>query len=84
MKISVNFIQKNNELIANCPELNINCYGADKHDAVRRMQTVVNFYIESAKEIGLYIEALTEIVTDGTERWEVAPEKIYASTNTLH
>ena len=65
MKISVKLIQLNNEFIANCPELDINCYGIDKNEAIRRIQNVILFYIDSAKELGFDIEKLYEISIDG-------------------
>jgi hypothetical protein len=37
MKISVKLIEHENEFIANCPELDINCYGGNRNDAIRRI-----------------------------------------------
>ncbi|MDR3237128.1 MAG: hypothetical protein LBT84_01350, partial [Spirochaetia bacterium] len=65
MKISVNLIERDNEFIANCPELDINCYAGNKDDAIRRIQDIINFYIESAQEFGLDVESMTELVVDG-------------------
>ncbi len=65
MKITVNLIKVDNEFIANCPELDINCYGSDKDEAIRRIQSVIYFYIDSAKELGLDVENLQEIIIDG-------------------
>jgi len=73
MKITVRLIEHENEFIANCPELDINCYGGDKCEAVRRIQNVINFYIDSAKELGLDVENLSEIFIDG--EWNKIPDK---------
>lgn len=67
MKISVKFIQNENEIIANCPELDINCYAFSKDEAIRRIKNVITFYIESAKELGLEVETLKEISIEGRE-----------------
>ncbi|MFA5518282.1 MAG: hypothetical protein WDA74_03420 [Spirochaetota bacterium] len=55
MNISINLINTGTEFIANCPELDINCYGSDKEEAMQRIRKVIAFYIESAKELGLDI-----------------------------
>ena len=65
MKITVNLIELDNEYIATCPELDINCYGADKNEAVKRIQNVINFYLNSAKELGLDVINFNEIQIDG-------------------
>jgi hypothetical protein len=65
MKLSIRLIQNHEEIIANCPELDINCYGSDKAEAIRRIKKVINFYVDSAKELGLDVESLTEITIDG-------------------
>lgn len=65
MRITVNLIKMDNEFIANCPELDINCYGENKHEALKRIQNVIYFYIDSAKELGLDVENLQEIMIDG-------------------
>jgi hypothetical protein len=65
MKLSIKLIQNHEEIIANCPELDINCYGSDKAEAIRRIKKVINFYVDSAKELGLDVESLTEISIDG-------------------
>jgi phosphotransferase system HPr-like phosphotransfer protein len=68
MKISVKLIQSNDEIIANCPELDINCYGSDRNEAIRRIGSVIHFYINSAKELGLDVENLREIEIDGEKK----------------
>jgi hypothetical protein len=65
MKLSVKIIQSHDEIIANCPELDINCYGSDKEEAVRRIKKVIDFYVDSAKELGLDVESLSEISVEG-------------------
>ncbi len=65
MKLSVNIIELDNEYIANCPELDINCYGVDKSEAVRRIVNVLQFYIDSAKELGIDVESIDDIKIDG-------------------
>jgi hypothetical protein len=65
MKLSIKIIQNNDEIIANCPELDINCYGSDKHEAISRIKKVITFYVDSAKELGLDVEPLNEITIDG-------------------
>ena len=64
MKININVIQQENEFMAVCPELDINCYGKDKADAIRRIQNVIIFYIESAKELGFDVNKLEEVFVE--------------------
>lgn len=65
MKLSIKLIHNHKEIIANCPELDINCYGSDKEEAIRRIKNVITFYVNSAKELGLDVESLDEISVDG-------------------
>ena len=65
MELSVKLFETEKEFIANCPELDINCYGSNKNEAIRRLKNVIQFYIKSAKELGLDIELFDEIVIDG-------------------
>ncbi len=65
MKISIRLIENNNEIIANCPELDINCYAADKNEALRRIRDVIHFYVDSARELGLSVETLQELSIEG-------------------
>jgi len=74
MKISVQVIEAENEYIATCPELDINCYGYDKKEAVNRIEKVIQFYIESAKELGLDVDSLHEIKIDGENRETQNPQ----------
>ncbi len=65
MKISVTLSSRGSEFVANCPELDINCYGSSRNDAVRRMQAIISFYMESARDFGADVETMTEMVIDG-------------------
>jgi predicted RNase H-like HicB family nuclease len=67
MNISIKLIDNGSEYIANCPELDINCYGSDRDEALRRIRAVINFYINSAKELGISINPLKDLSFDGTE-----------------
>ncbi len=58
MDISITLIEDGKEYIANCPELDINCYGASEEEATRRIKNVINFYIDSAKEFGVNVSSL--------------------------
>ena len=53
MNISIKLIDNGSEYIANCPELDINCYAPNKEDALRRIKAVIYFYINSAEELGI-------------------------------
>ncbi len=65
MHISINLTEKENEYIANCPELDINCYGENRKQAVRRIQQVIEFYIQSARDLGLDVERFNEVSIEG-------------------
>jgi len=66
MNISIKLIDNGSEYIANCPELDINCYGSDKDEAIRRIRAVISFYINSAKELGISINPLKDISFEGS------------------
>ena len=68
MNISIKLINNGEEYIANCPELDINCYGSNENEAVRRLKDVINFYINSAKELGIDINPLKDISFEGSEK----------------
>lgn len=74
MKISINLQENNNEFIAICPELEINCYGTNKNEAIRRIKNVLQFYIHSAKELGLDVEKVESLTVEG--------KKVNISSNT--
>ena len=84
MNISIKLIENGNEYIANCPELDINCYGSDKDEAIRRIGSVINFYINSAKELGLDVENLNEISIDGEKKRLVLTDFERASNETIN
>jgi phosphosulfolactate synthase (CoM biosynthesis protein A) len=84
MKISVKLIEHENEFIANCPELDINCYGGNRNDAIRRIQSVINFYIESAKELGLDVENLSEIMIEGEWNREFESGKNHMASESIN
>jgi len=65
MKLSIKLVEVEKEFIANCPELDINCYGSNREEAVRRLKSVLQFYIESAHEFGLDVESFESISVDG-------------------
>ncbi|MBN2040847.1 MAG: hypothetical protein JW864_12460 [Spirochaetes bacterium] len=65
MKLSAELIKSEKEFVARCPELDINCYGSDKNEAIRRLKSVIQFYIDSAKELGLEIDAMIALSIDG-------------------
>ncbi len=67
MNISIKLIDNGSEYIANCPELDINCYGSDRNEALRRIRAVINFYISSAKELGISINPLKDILFEGND-----------------
>ena len=67
MKITVKIFETEQEFIANCPELDINCYGASRHTAVQRLIRVLQFYIDAAKEFGLDVEHLDSVTVDGEQ-----------------
>jgi hypothetical protein len=84
MKLSIKLIQSHDEIIANCPELDINCYGSDKDEAIRRIKTVINFYMDSARELGLDVESLTEISVEGEKNQPVVEETITSNSNSIN
>ena len=84
MKISIKMIKNENEIIANCPELDINCYGSNENEAIRRIKNVIHFYLESAKELGLEIENFNEISIEGEANKTTIQEKIDLSINTIN
>jgi predicted RNase H-like HicB family nuclease len=84
MKISVKLIENENEIIANCPELDINCYGSSKKEAVRRIKSVIHFYIESARELGLDVENLKEIAVEGDRKVNLEEATFSSSTDIIN
>jgi len=84
MKLSIKLIHNHDEIIANCPELDISCYGSDRNEAIRRIKKVINFYMESARELGLEVENLTEISIDGENKQTLNDKFIKSCTNTIN
>jgi predicted RNase H-like HicB family nuclease len=73
VKIFIKVIELDNEFIANCPELDVNCYGKTRNEAVRRLVSVLRFYIDSAHEMGLDVERLDTVLVEGDKNsgfWE--------------
>jgi predicted RNase H-like HicB family nuclease len=52
------FKEKEGSYIATCPKLEIYSYGETPDIAIDRLKKVVNFYMESAEELGVTIEDL--------------------------
>jgi len=84
MKISVKLIENKSEFIANCPELDINCYGSNKNEAIRRIKSVIQFYIDSAKELGLDVQNLNEILIEGDINQSLKEDILLNSTDTIN
>ena len=81
MNISIKLIDNGNEYIASCPELDINCYGSNKDEALRRIKAVISFYINSAKELGININPLKDIICDENDSRSFSHEsKLYNNT----
>ncbi len=84
MKLSIKLIPNHEEIIANCPELDINCYGADRSEAIRRIKKVIHFYVDSAKEFGLDVESLDEISIEGESELALSESESTSPTNTIN
>ncbi len=65
MKLSIKLMEIEKEVIASCPELDVNCYGVNRGEAIRRLKNVLQFYIDSAQEFGLEVERFEAISIDG-------------------
>ncbi len=85
MKINIKIVKTENEFIANCPELDVNCYGPSRNDAVRRIVSVLQFYVEAAQEMGLDVERLDSVMIDGDKGLSPCPrEIIHPGTGSIH
>ncbi len=85
MKIHVRIIESEKEIIANCPELDVNCYGKSKNEAVRRLVNVLQFYIDAASELGLDVERLETVTVDGeTVATAPAAEMVRHNSESIH
>ena len=67
MNISIKLINNGSEYIANCPELDINCYGPNKDDALRRIKAVIYFYINSAEELGISTDSFKDTLFEDSD-----------------
>jgi predicted RNase H-like HicB family nuclease len=84
MKLSITLMQIENEYIASCPELEINCYGSDKGDAIRRIKNVLQFYIASAQELGFEVESLDSMVIEGGNTLPFRDHAIVETPGSVH
>lgn len=84
MKLSIRVFEHKDEFIANCPELEINCYGTDRNDAVRRIQTVLQFYISSAQELGFDVENFDTMIIDGETPFSTALNHVLETSSSIH
>ena len=81
MNITIKLMEIDGEFIATCPELDINCYAHNKKEAIRRIVTVLRFYIDSAKELGFEVEDFDSISIEGstTNMWFMNKSLIHKS-----
>lgn len=84
MKLSIEFVELEEEYIARCPELDINSYGFDKDEAIRRLVSVIQFYIDSAKEVGLEVKGLDVVSIDGKPAPTALKESYYEKPETIN
>jgi len=85
VKIHIKIVEAENEYIANCPELDVNCYGSSRSDAVRRLVSVLQFYVDAAQEMGLDVERLDTVMIDGEKGLSPCPQEIiHQSTGSIH
>lgn len=64
MRITIKTLETETEVIATCPELDINCYGPSKNDAIRRLVSVLHFYIDAARDLGLDVNSFDSFTVD--------------------
>jgi len=84
MRISIRLAERNNEIIANCPELDINCYGKNKEEAVKRLKSIIHFYLDAAKTFGLDIEKPQAIAIEGETNYDLTDSFIFASPESIN
>ncbi len=84
MNITINLARIKNEFIANCPELEINCYGSNKNEAIRRIKDVLHFYMYSAQEFGFDIEDLDSIIIDGIKTNNFKFKNLFSTPSSLN
>lgn len=83
MKLSIKLINKNDEYIATCPELDISCYASNKNEALKRIQSILTFYMEAAHELGFTVENFDAIDVDGNH-YLLNCTAYHSSNSTLH
>jgi predicted RNase H-like HicB family nuclease len=84
MKVNVKLVATENEYIASCPELDVNCYGQNKDEAIRRLKNVLQFYIDSAQELGLDVEYLEELFIEGEKNQKPIATENLPSSKTIN
>lgn len=83
MYFSVDVHRKGPETyIASCAELDVHSYGTTAEMAVERLKRIVNFYLESAEEMGLSLEELG--LQNSAEKAAVPRVASVNSTAALH
>ncbi|MDI6786110.1 MAG: hypothetical protein QMD92_05305 [bacterium] len=69
MELVVEVFKEGNEsYIASCPKLDIYGCGKSIEEAVSRLKKIVNFYVESAEELGISLEELCDASKDAAHR----------------
>jgi predicted RNase H-like HicB family nuclease len=85
VKIHIKIVELEKEFIANCPELDVNCYGASRSEAVRRLVSVLQFYVDSAQELGLDVDRLDTVLVDGEKCTSpISQELMHQCTGSIH
>ena len=84
MKLSITLMQLEDEYIASCPELEINCYGSDRVDAIRRIKNVLQFYIASAQELGFEVESLDTMIIEGEKNLPFSDHSVVETPGSIH
>ena len=84
MKLSFDLIKLENEYIVRCPELDINCFGPTKKKAINRIRNVLQFYIDSAQELGMEVENFDFISVDGEQFPAFPDEPNSPKTNSIN
>ena len=84
MEISIKLIKKDNEIIANCPELDINCYGENREEAIKRIKSVIKFYIDSAQNLGLEVQNFKTVKIEGKVKENLHQHLNYNYSETIN
>jgi predicted RNase H-like HicB family nuclease len=71
MKLTVNIVENNNRIIANCPELDVHCFCDDRENAIQRIMQVIKFYIDSAVDLGLNIDISDHKITINSSEYDL-------------